>query len=166
MNFANTALVAGDVSAMVESHANYIETIVSVEPVLIRAFTSSLSMQMSSFKASPTVSEEAIIKQNVQDTQTAGKAVITSQSGLANAFTNSIWKSKAINKAFYALFDESELQTLALIANPAVGFQMLSTKADEIAAKHARGPHLIQEFIERYRTGKSKCSINFAGKFV
>jgi hypothetical protein len=148
--------MGNDVSAMVESHANYIETIVSVESVLVRAFTSSLSAQMSSFKASPTVAEEAIIKQKVQDTQTAGKAVITSQPGLENAFTDSNWKSKAINKEFYALFDESELQTLALIANPAVGFQMLSTKADEIATKYARAPFVIEAFLKRYRTSELK----------
>jgi hypothetical protein len=159
LNFIKAALVGGDVSAMVETHASYIETIVSVKSDTIRAFTSSLSAQMSSFKASPTTAEKAIIKQKVRETQTAGKAVITSQPGLANAFTDKTLRSKAINQEFYALFDECELQTAALLANPSFGEQILTTKADDIATKYARAPFLIEEFLERYRVGKSKTFI-------
>jgi hypothetical protein len=152
-----TFLSGGDINGDMDTYEAFLQSVVTVDFALITAFRNSLRVQISSFVEVPTVAQKAAIVQKVKNTVRDGKAVITSQMGLENAFTESTWRLKAINKDFYDLFDDSEIQTLALIADASVGYQMLSTKGDEIATKYSRAPHVIDAFLKRYRTSESHC---------
>lgn len=146
-------MAGGDVSTKINEYVKIIDDMGGADAIN-RGFQNALAGVLSSLKANPTEAEKVVIKQKVQETVDRAKSIITSQDGLEKSFTDKALQSKAENREFYQLVQETNLLSKAAIDNPASAYTLFTTKADEMATKMAHYAVVIEEFIKRNRIGK------------
>jgi hypothetical protein len=142
--FGATALLDGDITYIVNEHLKIVESYGINQP-MVRPFFDSMASLISNISENPTEDDKAQIIQKADDVLSKGRALVTSEPGLENAYTDSALMSKPENQEFYQSTKVVENILDAVKRNPAAGLDYL---ADTAFAHHS---YLVLEFLKRNR---------------
>jgi hypothetical protein len=158
-----TAYEGGDVSPMIESHQKAIKDSDPEFLARVKVLDNAMVSMISSLTENPTEAEKSLIKGNVAATIQKGNEQVTSQPGLKNALTDEHLMKNPENREFYQLVKESSINQKAVIADPASGYTLFVTRADEMASKCAHYAVVVEDFIKRNKIGNYFYLSHFSG---
>jgi hypothetical protein len=160
-SFIETATNGGDVSALKKDLLNrFVEmAAISDSTDLVEKaelFLTSLTSLLSSFKQNPTEAEKTVIKENYKEFIDSGTAAIFALPGLKDASEVSSLRTLPENREMLQIFQESQIVSKAVIANPAMPYKYVSTEKSLVATKLAHNLIVLADILKRYRSSKFK----------